>query len=312
MNPLNMIMIDHGGNAMQPRIYGPFKFTPITERKGFRWPNGARVALWVIPNIEFFHLDDPLPAANNERVPAAHAKIPNVHSWSPRDYGNRVGVWRIMEVMSRYGVRGTAALNSDICIHHPQIMEAALKLGWEFMGHCQTNAVRVNEMQPGQEQEAIHQTLETIAKTTGRKPLGWLGAGLAETWSTLDFLIEEGCLYVADWTSDDLPFRMDVGGKTIYSIPYSLQCNDTAQFFQQKQSPEEFERILKRQFDWLYREGAESSRVMAIALHPFVSGAPYRIGAIDAALEYICKHDGVWLATGEQIIREYIASGATI
>src|SRR5512134_2024936 len=93
---------------MQPSIYGPYQYVPITERKGFKWPNGARVALWVIPNIEFFHLDDPMPGTNNERIARAHAKIPNVRNWALRDYGNRVGVWRFMEVMSRYGVRGTA------------------------------------------------------------------------------------------------------------------------------------------------------------------------------------------------------------
>ena len=297
---------------MQPDIYGPYKYVPITERRGFKWPNGARVALWVIPNIEYFHLDDPMPGTNNERIARAHARIPNVRNWALRDYGNRVGVWRFMEVLSRYGIRATAALNSEVCTHHPQIMEAAMKLNWEFMGHCQTNAVRLNEMEPEREKEAIHDTLEVIAKTTGKKPAGWLGAGLAETWDTVDFLAEEGCLYVADWTADDLPFRMNVGGKTLYSIPYSLQCNDTPQFFDQKQSATQFGEILRQQFDCLYCEGAETSRVMAIALHPFVSGVPYRIGAIDAALDYICRHDGVWLATGEEIIRAYIASGATV
>lgn len=295
---------------MQPSIYGPYPYVPITERKGFKWPNGARVALWVIPNIEYFRLDDPMPGTNNERIAHTHAKIPNVRNWALRDYGNRVGVWRFMEMLSRYGIRATVALNSEICTEHPQIMEAAMKLNWEFMGHCETNAVRLNEMDPEREKESIHKTLATIAKTTGKKPLGWLGAGLAETWNTLDFLIDEGCLYVADWAADDLPFRMNLGGKSIYSIPYSLHCNDTPQLFDQKQSAEEFGQVMRSQFDVLYREGAESGRVMAVSLHPYVSGAAYRIGAVDRAFEYICSHKGVWLATGEEIIRAYIASGA--
>jgi allantoinase len=295
---------------MQPSIYGPYPYVPITERKGFKWPNGARVALWVIPNIEYFRLDDPMPGTNNERIGHAQAKIPNVRNWALRDYGNRVGVWRFMEMLSRYGIRATVALNSEICTEHPQIMEAAMKLNWEFMGHCETNAVRLNEMDPEREKASIHKTLETIAKTTGKKPLGWLGAGLAETWNTVDFLIDEGCLYVADWAADDLPFRMNVGGKSIYSIPYSLHCNDTPQLFDQKQSAEEFGQVMRSQFDVLYRESAESSRVMAVSLHPYVSGAAYRIGAVDRAFEYICSHEGVWLATGEEIIRAYIASGA--
>ena len=297
---------------MQPSIYGPYPYVPITQREGFKWPNGARVALWVIPNIEYFRLDDPMPGTNNERIAHTHAKIPNVRNWALRDYGNRVGVWRFMEMLSRYGIRATVALNSEICTEHPQIMEAAMKLNWEFMGHCETNAVRLNEMDPEREKESIHKTLATIAKTTGKKPLGWLGAGLAETWNTLDFLIDEGCLYVADWAADDLPFRMNLGGKSIYSIPYSLHCNDTPQLFDQKQSAEEFGQVMRSQFDVLYREGAESGRVMAVSLHPYVSGAAYRIGAVDRAFEYICSHEGVWLATGEEIIRAYIASGAKV
>ena len=130
---------------MQPAIYGPYRYLPITERKHFSWPDGNRLALWVIPNIEFFHLDDPMPGVNNERA-STHAKIPNVRNWALRDYGNRVGIWRFFEVMSRYGIRGTAALNSDICEYHPQIIETGVKLGWEFMGHCQTNAMRLNEL----------------------------------------------------------------------------------------------------------------------------------------------------------------------
>ena len=296
---------------MQPSIYGPYQYTPITARKGFRWPNGARVALWVIPNIEYFHLDDPMPGTNNERIARDHAKIPNVRNWALRDYGNRVGVWRFMEMLSRYGIRATVALNSEICDHHPQIIEAALKLNWEFMGHCQTNAVRINEMDPEREKAAVHDTLERIGRATGKKPLGWLGAGLAESWNTLDFLIDEGCLYIADWVADDLPFTMKVNGRKIYSVPYSLQCNDTPHFFDQKTTAEGFGQVIRSQFDCLYREGADTARVMAIALHPFVSGVPYRIGAIDSALDYICSHEGVWLATAEEIVRAYIETGAT-
>jgi peptidoglycan/xylan/chitin deacetylase (PgdA/CDA1 family) len=291
---------------MEPSIYGPYRYLPITQRKHFQWPNGNRLALWVIPNIEFFHLDDPMPGVNNERV--AHPLIPNVRNWAIRDYGNRVGVWRFFDVMSRYGIRGTAALNSDICKYHPQIIERAMELKWEFMGHCQTNAVRLNELDGALERQAIRETLDTIAASTGKKPVGWLGAGLAETWNTLDYLIDEGVRYIADWTADDLPFRMNVSGKSLLSIPYSLQVNDTAQFYNQKISPQDFESIIKRQFDCLYAESERAPRVMAIALHPFVSGVPHWIGVLDSAFNYITSHRGVWLATGSEIVEHYAAA----
>jgi len=290
---------------VKPSIYGPYKYLPITERKHFSWPNGKRLALWVVPNIEFFHLDDPMPGVNNERLPAAMIKIPNVRNWALRDYGNRVGVFRFFELMPRYGIRGTVALNSDICDYHPQIIDRAVELGWEFIGHCQTNAVRTNELDETKERDMVRGTLSRIAKATGKKPVGWLGAGLAETWNTLDYLIDEGVRYIADWTCDDLPFSMNVGGKTIISIPYSLQINDATQFYNQKSTPEDFEKAIKAQFDCLYRESERAPRVMAIALHPFISGAPYWYGALDRAFEYVAKKPGVWLATGSEIIDQY-------
>lgn len=294
---------------MEPSSYGPFRNLPITRRKHFAWPDGNRLALWVVPNLEYFRLDDPLPGIHNERVPRTAARIPDVRSWSIREYGNRVGVWRIFEVLSRYGIRGTAALNSDLCDFHPEIIVKALEARWELMGHCQTNALRLNEMPPEQEHAAISATLDRIALATGARPKGWLGAGVAETWQTLDYLVEEGVQYVADWTCDDLPFAMKAGGRTIFSIPYTLQASDSCQCYNQKATADQFERVLTRQFDWLYRESEHTPRVMAISLHPFIAGVPHWIGAVDAALEHICSHDGVWLATGGEIVSHFALQG---
>jgi peptidoglycan/xylan/chitin deacetylase (PgdA/CDA1 family) len=274
-------------------------------RPKFVLPGNARVALWVNPNIEFFGLDDVMPGNANERVERTRAKIPNVRNWSVRDYGNRVGVWRLMDVLDRHGMRASAALNSELCLHHPEIVEQAARRGWEFLGHGVTNALRINEMDPGQERELIFSTVQTIEKTSGVRPVGWLGPGLAETWSTLEYLSEAGIRYVCDWVNDDQPYTMDVGASRMVSLPYSVQTNDVPAYFDMKVSVPEFEAMLKRQFDVLYREGGDSARVMAIAVHPFVTGQPHRIGALDAALEYICSHEGVWLATGAEIVEHY-------
>lgn len=290
---------------MQPSTYGPFDPLPIVRRQHFAWPGGNGLALWVVPNIEYFHLDGVLPGIHNERVAPSTARIPDVRSWSIREYGNRVGVWRIFDVLSRHGIRGTAALNSDVCDYHPEIVERGLELGWEFIGHCQTNAIRLNELPPDAERQAIRDTLARIAAATGARPKGWLGAGVAETWNTLDFLVSEGVSYVADWTCDDLPFRMRVAGKCLLSIPYTLQASDSCQCYNQKATADEFERVLIRQFDCLYRESKTAPRVMAISVHPFIVGVPHWIDALDAALRYICPKPGVWRATGSEIIEHY-------
>lgn len=285
---------------MDPRPYGPFPFWPAPKRPRIEWPNGARLAFWVIPNIEFFDLRESMPGDNNERIPKEQAKIPFIYSWAHRDYGNRVGVWRVMEVMERNGVKGTVALNSEICNHHPEIIDACKQLGWEFMGHGRTNAVRLNEMAPEEEPRAIAEVFATIEESTGVRPRGWLSSGLAETWQTLDLLIEQGCKYVCDWVNDDQPYYMNLSGKQLLAMPYSWETNDIL-IKSDKLSCDEFESICKRQFDVLYREGAKTGKVMALCLHPFVIGVPHRIDMLDRVLRYITAHRDVWVTTGGEI-----------
>lgn len=292
---------------MTPSPYGPFPYSPITRRPRFELPGGARVALWVITNIEFFPLDKAMPGDANER-PKGNGGTPMVRHWAQRDYGNRVGVFRLMDALSKRGIRSTVALNSDVCDHHPEIIEDCLKLNWEMMGHNRTNVERLNEVAPAKEHELIRTALDRIEKATGRRPVGWLGSGLQETWSTLDHLAAEGCIYVADWVNDDQPYLMDAGGKKLVSVPYSYEVNDTAAIVRSGYTPGEFERMIRDQFDVLWREGEHSARVMAICLHPYVTGQPHRIGALERALDHILRFEGVWKTTGEEIARHFLKS----
>ena len=288
---------------MEPQRYGPFPYTPINRRPKITWPNGARVALWVVPNIETIPLNEP--------VPGGTGMAPDIINWAPRDYGARVGVFRIMDVLTKHGIRGTVTLNSEVCDDYPEIIEDAVALDWEFMGHNQSNSRYLHLMEPDEEHKVVMDTFDRIERATGKRPRGWLSSGLQQSWHTLDYLIEAGATYVADWINDDQPYLMDVGGKQIASIPYSGEINDLPQMMRMGRTADEFETMMRRQFDTLYRESAESGRVMAICLHPFVIGVPHRIGALDSALEYICGHDDVWLATGSEIIDHYLNSGAT-
>jgi allantoinase len=290
---------------MKPAPYGPFPYSPIIRRKRLAWPNGARVALWVIPNIEFFSLEEKVPASAG----GTGGKVPDVPAWAARDYGNRIGIFRMMEVMDRHAVRGTVALNSDLCRHHPVILEEGMKRGWEFMGHNESNTRRLNEVPPEDERRLIRATLDTIEKATGVRPRGWLSSGLQETWETADILAEEGCLYVADWPNDDQPYRMALSsGRTLVSVPYTLELNDKPAYEKRNCTAEQFRDMICRQFDVLYREGADQARVMAIALHPYITGFPHRIGALDEALAYICRHAGVWRTTGTEIAQHCLAA----
>jgi allantoinase len=278
----------------------PFPYVPIRKRPKIAWPNNAKLALWVIPNIESFSLQEHIEKGDT---------IPNVPAFSIRDYGARVGIWRLMEVLERYGIRGTAALNSEACDVYPEVIEEAVRLNWEFMGHNESNTRYLNQVDAAEERRIIRDSLLKIEKSTGRRPAGWLGSGLIETWNTLEFLVDEGCQYVADWVNDDQPYRMQVPNGDIVSLNYSMEINDKLAFEYRNQTAEQFETMIRRQFDVLYREGSESGRVMAICLHPYIIGVPHRIDALDSALRYITSHDGVWLATGGEIVDHYLQSG---
>lgn len=287
---------------MKPRSYGPFPYSPIIDRPRLEWPNGAHVALWIIPNIEYFSLEE-RPGGYG-----GHGKLPDVVMWSERDYGNRVGVFRIMETLDRYGIRGTVALNSNLCAEHPQIIAEGNKRKWEWMGHNESNTRRLNEAAPGEETNIIRRTLATIEKQCGQRPKGWLSSGLAETWDTVDLLAEHGVEYVADWCNDDQPYEMTLdGGRSIIAMPYTQQLNDKSSIERRFVSADGFAQMICDQFDVLYKEGAKSGRVMAIAIHPYLIGVPHRIGAFDKALKYISKHKKVWKATGSEIARHFIA-----
>jgi peptidoglycan/xylan/chitin deacetylase (PgdA/CDA1 family) len=284
---------------MKPSPYGPFPYSPITQRPPLQWPNGARIAFWIVPNIEFFSLET-RPGG------IGPGKIPDIPTWAVRDYGNRVGVFRIMEVLDRHKLRASVALNSDICLQHPEIIEEGNKRGWEWMGHNQSNSRRLNEIPPEEEGAVIRATLDTIERVAGARPRGWLGSGLQETWETLDHLAKEGVDYVSDWgPNDDQPYLMHVAEKTLVSVPYSYGINDKHAFETANFTTKEFRDIICDQFDTLYRESATIARVMHIAVHPYLTGLPYRIGALDSALQHICGHSDVWLATGDEIASHY-------
>ena len=269
----------------------PFKHFPyraIVDHPPFNWPNGARIAVWVIPNIEHFHI---------ELGPGA----PDVRNHSRRDYGNRVGIWRLMDVLGKHGVRGTVALNGEVGKLYPRIMQACADLKWELMGHGLTNSVMLTGMQEAQESALIAET-RAIIESYGQKMRGWLGPGLTETFNTIDLLRKNGVEYTCDWVNDDLPYRMNNG---LYSIPYTIELNDMPLFNAPSISIADFLQRIRDAFDVLYEESAKSPRVMSIALHPFLIGSPHRIRYLDRALEYISGHDKVWFATGSEIIDAY-------
>ena len=284
-----------------PQEHNRFPFSPIVDRPPLRWPNGARVAVWVIPNIEHFMFDRPGPAV----VPATTGFVPDVLNYSWRDFGARVGIWRLMDVMDKHGIRGTVALNSDVCQHYPQIIEAGNALKWEWMGHGPNNNTMINSQPEDEERELIGRVLKTITDATGTAPTGWLSPALTESGNSLDILAEFGINYVANWVNDEQPYPMKVRSGEMLSLPYSAEINDYVSFIERSQSGEAFAQSICDQFDVLYEDGATTGRVMAICLHPFLIGHPHRSKHFDKALAHIASRQEVWFATGREIADWY-------
>jgi allantoinase len=195
------------------------------------------------------------------------------------------------------------ALNGEIAVHYPRIMEAMLKLGWEMMGHGVTNSRIMTGLTREQETAVITET-KTMIEKWGVKMRGWLGPGLTETYDSTELLKAAGVDYTCDWVNDDLPYRMKSG---LYSVPYTLELNDQPLFNMPSITTEEYQRRICEAFDVLYAEGKGRGRVMCIALHPHLMGAPHRIRYLDRALGYIASHSGVWFATGSEILDAYKA-----
>jgi allantoinase len=277
------------------------EYSPIIDREPLYLPGGARLAIWVIINVEVWDFNAPM-ARSIIPYPQGKVVIPDVANYSWFDYGTRVGFWRLKEVLDRHGIRATMSLNATVCTDYPRIVEESQKSGWEFLAHSFTQRVMSLE---DDERDVIRRTVKLIEKTTGQTPRGWMGPGLSETYDTPDILAEEGIEYVADWVNDDQPYPMKVKSGTLIAIPYTLEINDiTIHLLQQHRSPELFERT-RDQFDTLYREGADTARVMAIAVHPYVTGAPHRIKYFDQIFEYIKQHEGVLFLTGSEIVDWY-------
>ncbi|WP_373376115.1 polysaccharide deacetylase family protein [Cupriavidus nantongensis] len=278
-----------------------FPYSPINERPRFALPNGARVAVWVIPNIEHFHFDKPSTSLTNFSTRFS----PDVLNYSWRDYGARVGAFRLMDLMDKYAIKGTAALNAEACDRNPQIIEAGRQLRWEWMGHGANNSTLLAGLDEADERAMIADVLARIEQATGSRPRGWLSPVLTETFNTPDLLAEQGVDYVADWVNDDQPYPMRVRSGSLYSIPYSMEINDIPAFIEHHMTGEEFARMIMDQFDVLYEEGGETGRVMSIGLHTFLVGHPHRSKYLEQAFRHITSRSDVWLATGSEIIDHY-------
>lgn len=277
-----------------------FTYSPLPERAGLRWPGGARVAFYLGVNIEHYRVDRP----STSIFAGTSGLVPDPLNYGWRDYGVRVGIWRMLASLDRHGVRASALVNSEVCRQYPQIIRAGLDRGWAWLAHGRDNSTYMTGMTRDQERALLTEMVDTIERATGTHPQGWLGPGLTESFETPSLLAELGLSYLLDWTNDDQPYELTVPG--LLSVPYSIELNDVTLFVSNGYTGPQFLQAVQDQLDQLYADAADGSgRVMALCVHPFSVGQPFRQRYFDQALAYVAGHEGVWLTTSDEIAAAY-------
>lgn len=290
-----------------------YDYVPMPHRKPLKWPNGARLALMITFNVEYWDLVKDSaesyyaggPAILPDPLPGNVPDFPN-YSW--REYGQRVGIWRLIDIFDKAGVPATCTMNAKMGLERRAVIDAINQRGWELVAHnfVQSDLLTNYQFEPEKEREIIRETLRVYEEVVGRPAKGWLSSSLRSTTQTADICAEFGLIYFTDLMNDDQPYLIQTKHGPIVSVPYTVEMNDFMIFLRRGMSTDEAVEVFKEQFDVLYAEGAESGRLMSIGLHPHVIGQPFRVRAVREFIEYVKQFDGVWWAKREEIAEWYL------
>ncbi len=282
-----------------------YEWSMLPRRRPVTWPNGARIALWVVPALEFFPLNQP---AKPFKAPGGMVTpYPDLRHYTLRDYGNRVGVFRVFKVLDELGIKATVAMNSKVAERYPSLVDEVNRRHWEIVANgVDMGRLHYGGMDEAAETAQIDEALDTLRRISGQKITGWLSPAKSESMNTLDMVAARGIDYVCDWINDDMPYPIETGNGTIFSMPHSHEIDDQTIMLHYQHSEEQFTQAIEDQFRVLYNESAErGGRILAITIHPWMSGQPHRIKALERGLAHVMSHDGVWSATGREILAAF-------
>jgi len=289
---------------MPLKRHNRYDYSPINRRPDFSWPGGRRLAFYIALNVEHFSFGEGLG-----HTPTALGPPPDQRNYAWRDYGLRVGIWRIFDLMEEFGLPLCHLLNSSVCEEHPPIVEQIRKRNDDVVGHGRTNSERQSDMDEATERGLIADATRILAESIGKRPRGWMSPWIAETVYTPDLLKEAGYSYVMDWPADDQPFWMRTRSGPLLSVPYPIEVNDSPTMLSRMQSTTDFAQMILDQFDTMLALSQRQPLVCGISLHTFVVGQPFRLGQLRRALSELLHRPGfdrVWVTTPTQIA-EYAA-----
>jgi peptidoglycan/xylan/chitin deacetylase (PgdA/CDA1 family) len=287
-----------------------YEWSPIATRARLSWPNGASVALCVLVSLEHLEWRPPhgsfIPPGSVGYGP--YPRQFQLTGVSKYEYGNRVGVFRVMDVLDKHGIRATAAIDSALALANPFLTEACLARKWEIAGHGRAYSQMITaDMDEGAERAYIGETLQELEEATGRRAAGWVGADYGESAATVRLLADFGLRYVCDWANDEQPYAMSVPGGEIVALPVAIDLDDVFTHRMRRIRIDRWARMVVEAFERLEQDGRENGRVLVLHVHPWLIGQPFRIRYLDEALAAILERGSVWLATGSEIIDWYAA-----
>jgi peptidoglycan/xylan/chitin deacetylase (PgdA/CDA1 family) len=289
---------------MKSQGHGRYRYSAIKSRPQYDWPGGKRLAVYLGLNLETFAFAEGFGA---QLAPAPHQ--PDVMNYSWRDWGNRVGAWRLIDLFSAQGFPASILLNSDLYDEAPDLIAAFRARGDEIVGHGRTNSERQGTLAEAAERALIEEATQRIRAHEGRAPAGWLGPWISESATTPDLLAEAGYRYVLDWAMDDQPVFLKVrGGGRLLAVPYPQELNDIPAIVVRGASGADFSDMIVDAFDEMLEQSAEAPLVMGIALHAYIVGQPHRLRPLRRALGHIAAaRERVWITTAGAIADHCLA-----
>lgn len=281
-----------------------YNWSALPYRKPLRWPNGASVAVCILVNIEHYDLDQPDGSFTPASIPGGRGRgpAPDIAIYSLRQYGPRVGIFRVIDVLDRYGVTATAAIDAASAIAYPRIVDECKARRWDFVAHglSATQAI-TSRMSEDDEREYIKSALAIVTERTGQTIGGWSGIDSCESERTPRILCELGVKYIFDWPNDEQPYRLNVPPGDLIALPTLLELDDVYAHWHRRVTIWRWQRMVEEAFDTLSNDGKKSGRLLVLSLHPWLIGQAHRIQALNDVLSFITKQRGVWLATGAEI-----------
>jgi allantoinase len=285
-----------------------YEWSPLRTRGLLRWPEQARVALCAVVNLEHTEWQPP-EGSVQVLTPVGGLAVrpfPDYTRLSHREYGHRVGIFRVLDVLEKYGIKATVAMDALTAEHYPYLVQHCLQRGCEIIGHgISASRMISSKMSEQDERDYIQTSIQTLERATGQAPAGWLGVEYGESARTPQLLAQAGIRYVCDWTNDEQPYRLKTAQGELFALPISLELDDLHAMGERRVPVTRYADMLREGFERLYRDGGQNGRLLVLHLHPWLSGQPFRIRYLDDVLGAMLRRQGVWAAQGAAIIDWY-------